>query len=519
MANISTSGPSASLKRHLGLETVAKSCLAQAFKAGYPTPALYGGVVRHDGFYGEFACGKRNANNPKYGNASCGDRVHIGSMTKQMTAGMVRNALRGPAPTNANQGLASVLTPGQPRSVGWTTKLGEVLPLPSNSIMGEATLESFFDHTSGLLDHKMLYGLDFSTVNGWCRAARLLPKGTFLGAQECWAPYFVLDQPGLPLDPSLPPKVRLEQKLEWMTDLCSKVDWQYTPQVVNQRGRYYYSNFGIALGSLIIEASFGLPYEQLLKEQVFDPCGMSTAGFGEPAVHWRRLAAEKGEVTAALGVGNADAKIGDAAAAFGHNYNGPWFLPRRMTFSAIDRDSVVPTLIRPAGDVHCSIRDHLSFLHSEMMEVRNCTDWKSERFVAPNGPMSSTQPNAHYRRGWVVLHNKKGSTNPDTMETSTGASQSSADPEMQLDGWDPFQTHFCLLHDGSSGVWYGLCGVFPELGLSAVAVTNSASLWAFGDVGKCVKALVREAARLPPEVDGETETDLDDGEERPRSAV
>lgn len=45
-------------------------------------------------------------------------------------------------------------------------------------------------------------------------------------------------------------------------------------------GQYLYSNAGYATLGMMAEVVMGIPFEQLMKEQVFEPLGLTTAGFG-----------------------------------------------------------------------------------------------------------------------------------------------------------------------------------------------------------------------------------------------
>ena len=47
--------------------------------------------------------------------------------------------------------------------------------------------------------------------------------------------------------------------------------------------RFIYSNTGYALAGAMIEKAAGIAWEKLVEKRVFEPLGMSTAGFGPPS--------------------------------------------------------------------------------------------------------------------------------------------------------------------------------------------------------------------------------------------
>ena len=47
-------------------------------------------------------------------------------------------------------------------------------------------------------------------------------------------------------------------------------------------GQYFYSNCGFGIAGHIAEVIMGKPWEQLVRELVFEPLGMKSAGFGVP---------------------------------------------------------------------------------------------------------------------------------------------------------------------------------------------------------------------------------------------
>jgi len=76
--------------------------------------------------------------------------------------------------------------------------------------------------------------------------------------------------PDLTLHSSAPKDLRLEV-----------VAWALTQPPAVQRGQYLYSNVGFIIAGAIAEKLEGRPYEELVKEKIFQPLGLTTAGFGQ----------------------------------------------------------------------------------------------------------------------------------------------------------------------------------------------------------------------------------------------
>jgi CubicO group peptidase (beta-lactamase class C family) len=103
------------------------------------------------------------------------------------------------------------------------------------------------------------------------------------------------------------------------------------------RGEFNYSNFGYMIVACMAEKITGSSWEALMKKRLFDPLGMSSAGFGEP---------------------DANESI---AQPWGHGGSGGKWLPSR----SYDAEA-----IGPAGEIHCSVEDWAKFLALQL-EGRN----------------------------------------------------------------------------------------------------------------------------------------------------
>jgi CubicO group peptidase (beta-lactamase class C family) len=175
--------------------------------------------------------------------------------------------------------------------------------------------------------------------------------------------------------------------------------------------KYVYSNAGYAVAGHMAEAVMKKPWEALLRERLFAPLGMRSAGFGAPG-------AARGAVDQPRGHG-ADGKPRDP---------GP------------GADN--PVAIGPAGIVHCSLEDYAKYL---ALHIRGERDGggaklpKPETFKklhdAPPGPGQK------YAMGWIVVPNLPGAGR-------------------------------ALSHDGSNTMWYVTAWVLPERDLAVAVICN-----------------------------------------------
>jgi CubicO group peptidase (beta-lactamase class C family) len=131
--------------------------------------------------------------------------------------------------------------------------------------------------------------------------------------------------------------------------------------------KYIYSNLGFALAGAMLEQKIGRPWEQMIREEIFGPMKLDSAGFGPPSPE------------AALDQ------------PWGHQYDdegSPSPVPPGDN----------PIAIAPAGLIHMSIIDlakyaafHLAAARGEIPELRN---QREVLYSAPEG--------SDYAFGWLV---------------------------------------------------------------------------------------------------------------------
>lgn len=126
-------------------------------------------------------------------------------------------------------------------------------------------------------------------------------------------------------------------------------------------GEYHYSNFGYMVAACMAEKITGLSWESLMRQRLFKPLGMATAGFGDPGKH---------------------KPIGQA---WGHEKYGSKWSPSKSYYSEA---------IGPAGEVHCSVEDWAKFISLQLTGKNTILD-----SVLLN---KLIEPVGHYAGGWGV---------------------------------------------------------------------------------------------------------------------
>jgi CubicO group peptidase (beta-lactamase class C family) len=138
-------------------------------------------------------------------------------------------------------------------------------------------------------------------------------------------------------------------------------------------GEFHYSNWGYTVAAAIAERASGKSWETLMKEEVFVPLEMTTAGFG--------------------GTGT----VGEIDQPWPHN---TWGLP--VSTNGLEMDNV-PTM-GPAGTMHMTIHDWGKFISEHIRGGRGeSTYLKPEQFAMLHKPVAE-----EYALGWGVLERDWG---------------------------------------------------------------------------------------------------------------
>lgn len=198
--------------------------LLEPVRAAHDVPALAGAFVRGQELIGLGAIGVRRvgASDP----VQPTDRFHLGSCTKSMTATL----------------LAILVEQGK---ITWDATLGDLFPALRNQIHAgyrSVTLVQLLSHRSGLPEG---IGRDSPVLQP---AITVLTGGSPLPRQRLTLLELVLSQP-----PAVAPG-----------------------------SRFLYSNLGYMFAGAVAEQMTGQAWEDLMRQLVFAPLGMSTVGFRAP---------------------------------------------------------------------------------------------------------------------------------------------------------------------------------------------------------------------------------------------
>ena len=281
------------------------------------------------------------------------DQWHHGSITKSMTAT-----------------LAAMLV--EEGRISWTTRIADVFPdLKMNDQWKTVTLEQLLSHHAGA-------------------PADLNPSGI-------WARVWL--QSG-------PPREQRRFLLEQVTAL---------PPEAAPGTKYIYSNAGYAIAGALLEKITGEAWEDLMTKRLFQPLGMTSAGFGAPGTP-DRLDQPRGHTF-----------VGDK--------------PRAVEPG---RSADNPVGIGPAGIVHCSLMDLAKFAAFHLAGDKG------------NGRLLKPESFKKLHTGWVRV-------------------AASGDDRYAM-GWIVTARDWAggtaLMHTGSNTMWFTTVWLAPKKDFAVITVTN-----------------------------------------------
>jgi CubicO group peptidase (beta-lactamase class C family) len=310
-------------------------------------PALGGAIVTADGLAAQAVAGVRSAGNERP--VELTDQWHLGSCTKAMTATLA----------------ARLVERGK---VSWDDTLSEVFPDLADGMdpaWRDVTLRLLLSNRGGApanLDADGLWGRLWQHAGTPREQRRDLVEGVLLRPPE--------HPPGT---------------------------------------QFLYSNAGFALAGAMLETRLDKPWEDLLRDEVFEPLGMSSAGFGAPGTP-----------------GALDQPLGHRPSA-----QGP--LPQ-----ARGKGDDNPAAIGPAGTVHASL-----------------ADWA--RFAAAHLAGDAGKGEFLKRATWDILH-----TPPQGQEYAMGWGLAQR----------PWAGGTALTHSGSNTMWFCTIWLAPQKGFGVLVTTN-----------------------------------------------
>lgn len=273
-------------------------------------PSLVGAVVVGDEIVGVGAAGVRKLGDPTP--VTKQDKYHIGSCTKPMTATLTAILIE--------DGLLE-----------WNTTIGDVLggEIPSvHKDYRDVTIEQLLAHVGGFPKR--------APTNPWSAAWRNQGEMT-----------------------------PVEQRMVFVRELLSS-------QPDDQPGENsVYSNQGYAVAGVRLETLAGKPWEELMRERLFVPLGMTSAGFRAPA--------------------SSD------------QLDHPWGHQGTKPIAPEPRGDN-PSAIAPAGAVHCTISDWAKFARFHLQREPGGILKKTESFDRLNATLENSKTRGV--GGWLV-HNKE----------------------------------------------------------------------------------------------------------------
>src|SRR2546425_2276557 len=337
------------------------------------------------------------------------DRFHLGSCTKAMTATLV----------------ALLVEEGK---LNWTTTLGELFAdtvKPMHPAWEKVTLRQVLAHRAGL---------------------PLEPDGL--------APVFSLLR-----ELMRPPRARLgtlpQQRLEIARQALSR------PPGIPPDAKYYYSNVGYVLGGAVLEQLTGRAWEELMRERLFQPLGISTGGFGPPGT------ADKTEQ------------------AWGHSSVLGKPLDPRSPAAELE------LFYGPAGLAHMTVTDWAKFIALHLRgDPANPHCQAALLKLDTFAEMHAVAP-ATTSKGWVISGVNFLATG-DAAPAVTYCAGWLISTASWAKGTQPGDTGRRLWHAGSNGRWG--CGVViaPEINFAVlVACNRGIAAW---KTRQTVKALIRTFA-------------------------
>jgi CubicO group peptidase (beta-lactamase class C family) len=351
------------------------------------------------------------------------DRFHLGSCTKAMTATLV----------------AMLVDEGK---LNWTTTLAELFAgtlKPMHPAWEKVTLRQVLAHRAGL-------PLD---PDGPGRVFNLL-RAPYASLHSC-------------LEFMRLPRARLgtvpQQRLEVARQALSR------PPVIPPDTKYWYSNEGYILAGAVLEHLTGRAWEDLMRERLFQPLGISTGGFGQPGT-----------------AGKIDQPWGHSA----------------FVGKPIDPGSPAaqfPLYYGPAGLAHMTIADWAKFIALNLRgdpANPHCQAalLKLDSFAELHG----VAPTTPYSKGWVmrgITRLATGDAGPAVIYRAGWFISTASWAKGTYSG----HTGRCLWHGGSNGISHSVVCIAPEIDF-AVLVACNGPITVIWKTRRMVRALIRRFATM-----------------------
>ncbi len=259
-----------------------------------------------------------------------------------------------------------------------------------------------------------------------------------------------------------PPRAGLgtlpQQRLEIARQALSR------PPGIPPDTKYWYSNEGYILAGAVLEHLTGRAWEDLMRERLFQPLGISTGGFGPPGA-----AGKTDQPWGHSSVVGKPIDPGSPAAQF------PWYYG-------------------PAGMAHMTITDWAKFIGLHLRgdpANPHCQAalLKLDTFAELHG----VAPTTTYSKGWVmrgITFLATGDAVP-AVAYCAGAFISTAS---WAKGTRPGDTGRRLWHGGSNGMSHSVACIAPEIDLAVLVACNRGLDIAIWKTRQAARALIRAFA-------------------------
>jgi CubicO group peptidase (beta-lactamase class C family) len=298
------------------------------------------------------------------------DKFHLGSVTKSMTATVA----------------AMLVEQGK---ISWTATIGEAFPELKSEIHPDylgVTLEQLLSHRGGAPGD--------APADLWRKA---------------WAAN----------------GTAAEQRLAFVKGILAR-----KPEA-KPGTKFIYSNQGYTIAGVMLEKATGKTWEDLLRSMLFEPLGMTTAGFGAPA-----------------SVDKVDQPWGHTKTMFSGSEPVP---------PGPGADN--PLAISPAGAVHCSMGDLAKYAAFHMAGERGESKLlKAESFKKLH---TAVADNDDYALGWMALKR-------------------------------PWANGRALMHNGSNTMFYVVVWMAPEKNCAVIVASNIGVDEAFEGCDEAAGKLIKQ---------------------------
>jgi CubicO group peptidase (beta-lactamase class C family) len=349
-------------------------------------PGMVAVVLRGDRIVAQGAAGVRRKGGAE--RVTLDDQFQIGSCTKAMTATLA----------------AMLIEQGK---LDWDSTLGGLfgdVVAEMDPAWRTVSLRQVMAHRAGLTDHSLLMVRSF-----------LLAKGVFV-----------------------------EQRRRYVASMLSKAP-DYAPG-----SRFVYSSSDYVLLGSALEKVTGIPWEALMRERLFRPLGMASAGFGPPGI------------------------AGAVDEPWGH---GPrrllyLFMPGDddVAFDPGRKDADYPLVYGPAGSVHVSVIDWAKFVSFQLLGDPSNPHRRTSLLSADSfAKLHLPAPGESYCGGWFI----------DRKPWARGPRQG--------------DTGRVFYHQGDNGRWNCVTWVAPEIDFAVLVACNRARMW--GPVDNAASELVHAYSR------------------------